>query len=58
MVTKREVGAPDNLKSPYVVAEPTIYISRPTLYSRLKKMTNDGNLFSFIFFVNSIYTSD
>ena len=29
-----------------------------TLYSRLKKMTNDGNLFSFIFFVNSIYTSD
>ena len=24
----------------------------------LKKTTNDGNLFSFIFFVNSIYTSD
>ena len=24
----------------------------------LKKMTNDGNLFSFIFFINSIYTSD
>ena len=29
-----------------------------TLYSRLKIMTNDGNLFSFLFFVNSIYTSD
>ena len=29
-----------------------------TLSYNLKKTTNDGNLFSFIFFVNSIYTSD
>ena len=29
-----------------------------TLSGILKKMTNDDNLFSFIFFVNSIYTSD
>ena len=32
------------------------YNKEISLYCRLKKMTNDGNLFSFIFFLSTVFT--